>query len=524
MATIIHGSFWDDNINPDPGNYRTPDPAYHIYGYGGNDRLYGGDNDDVLDGGTGADFMSGDTGDDSYYVDNAGDVISEGDQHAPFGAGYDTVYAAISYTLPNATLPKYFGSAIVNGVEKLVLLESGGATNGFGNEIGNDIRGNSHDNRLEGRDGDDTLYGYAGEDRLYGGKHNDSLYGGLHDDVLDGGEGNDHLYGEGGYDILMGGLGNDVLDGGEEMYGGSGDDEYYVYTANTVVSEFLGGGYDQVFSTVDYSLPAGFEALMLVDGHYGLDGTGNGLDNTLVGNNSINTLQGLDGDDIIAAGAHNDRLLGGAGSDTLYGEQGFDILDGGTGNDTMIGGTGYDTYYVDSAADVVEEYAGEGRDTVNATVSHTLASNVEILNLVAGQNGTGNNLANIITGNAGDNNLNGGDGNDTLIGGSDTSIDRLTGGAGFDTFLYRDRDDSRAFATRTGDAIQDFDVNEDLIDLRALDIDAADLLIQDRVIQGVNLSTVSEDANGNGFLDEGEFSILVRIEGSGFVTTQDLLL
>lgn len=89
---------------------------------------------------------------------------------------------------------------------------------------------------------------------------------------------------------------------------------------------------------------------------------------------------------------------------------------------------------------------------------------------------------------------------------------------------YKSRDDSRAFTHRTGDAIQDFNVDQDRIDLRALDMDVSDMLIANRVLDGFNFSTVTEDTNGDGILDQGEFSILVRIEGAGFVTAQDILL
>ncbi len=48
----------------------------------GRDLIVGGDGNDVLDGQTGADTMQGGAGDDVYYIDNAGDVISE------VGGGY----------------------------------------------------------------------------------------------------------------------------------------------------------------------------------------------------------------------------------------------------------------------------------------------------------------------------------------------------------------------------------------------------------------------------------------------------
>ena len=93
----------------------------------------------------------------------------------------------------------------------------------------------------------------------------------------------------------------------------------------------------------------------------------------------------------------------------------------------MIGGTGNDTYVVDNVYDVVEEHAGEGTDTVIASVSYMLTANVESL-VLAGRggavNGTGNGLDNVITGNSSNNVLSGGGGKDTLDGGAgdDTAV------------------------------------------------------------------------------------------------------
>jgi subtilisin family serine protease len=159
----------------------------------------------------------------------------------------------------------------------------------------------------------------------------------------------------------------------------------------------------------------------------------------------------------------------GAGADTLQGLAGNDTLDGGAGADRLDGGAGNDLFYVDNVADqAVETLAGAagGVDKVQSSVSFTLDANVENLTLSgsAGLSGSGNDLANLLTGNSGDNRLyglagadtlNGGSGGDTLAGGQ--GADRLIGGAGNDRFVFEK-------GQVQGDAIEDFK-RGDLIEL-----------------------------------------------------------
>ncbi|MGO7172235.1 protease, partial [Rhizobium leguminosarum] len=87
--------------------------------------------------------------------------------------------------------------------------------------------------------------------------------------------------------------------------------------------------------------------------------------------------------------------------------------------DSLIGGAGDDTYIVDNAGDSVAENADEGTDTVKTVLaSYTLGVNVENLTYIgtAAFVGTGNGLANTITGGVGNDTLNGGAGADSLIG------------------------------------------------------------------------------------------------------------
>ncbi|HEY7809717.1 MAG TPA: M10 family metallopeptidase C-terminal domain-containing protein [Allosphingosinicella sp.] len=127
---------------------------------------------------------------------------------------------------------------------------------------------------------------------------------------------------------------------------------------------------------------------------------GSGHD-TMIGNAADNVLTGNGGNDLIAAGLGNDTL------------------DGGEGNDEMLGGAGNDTFIVGEAGDIVTELAGEGTDTVRASIDYALGANVENLVLTgSAQSGTGNALANVITGNDLANIIDGGAGADQMAGGA----------------------------------------------------------------------------------------------------------
>lgn len=152
----------------------------------------------------------------------------------------------------------------------------------------------------------------------------------------------------------------------------------------------------------------------------------------------------------------DDYLMGLAGNDTLKGGAGNDVLDGGDGNDNMTGGTGDDTYIVDSASDVITELASGGlADTVKSDVSYTITSAyIENLTLIGTDdiNGTGNAGTNTITGNSGDNKLDG----KTITGITDT----LVGGDGSDTYVVPAAGAGTVTITELGTGVGDIDVVE----------------------------------------------------------------
>ena len=143
---------------------------------------------------------------------------------------------------------------------------------------------------------------------------------------------------------ITGNAGANVLDGragADTLIGGAGNDTYVVDNAGDRVVENADEGVDTVQSSVSHTLSDNVENLTLTGGAH-INGTGNALDNVILGNSGNNILSGMDG---------NDTLVGGFGSD---------VLDGGAGDDNMQGGAGDAIYVVDSSGDSVHAAAAAG--------------------------------------------------------------------------------------------------------------------------------------------------------------------
>ena len=456
--------------------------------------LVGNAGANTLDGGGGADRMEGGLGNDTYLVDDIGDQTIE-----LSGQGTDTVVAAIDWTLAGE-------------IETLQL--TGAARSGIGNALNNSLTGTTSADSLDGGAGNDTMTGGAGDDVFIvdavGDVVQEAAGGGtdtvrssvniaalaaqVENLVLTGaarsGTGNaldNQITGTTGDDTLDGGTGNDTL------IGGAGNDSYRVDAAGDVIVESAGAGTDTVLASFDYTLGNDLENLTLTGSAH--VGTGNALDNLLVGGAGNDALDGAAGADTMAGGGGDDTylidsvsdvvqegtggghdtmvatvdvgiaagvevlqvlgegltatgdaadnaLLGSAGHQTLVGNAGNDVLDGGAGADTMVGGDGADTYYVDDLGDVVVETATGGIDTVVTSTGGVVGDNIENVRLAAGAHVlTGNAGNNTLAGNGGDDTLDGGDGDDLLLAGDGDDIlvaragtDTLSGGSGNDFY------------------------------------------------------------------------------------------
>lgn len=96
-------------------------------------------------------------------------------------------------------------------------------------------------------------------------------------------------------------------------------------------------------AAISWQLGNHLENLVLT-GTRTINGTGNTLNNVLIGNSAANVLSGEDGNDWLFGLAGNDILNGGHGNDTLDGGMGDDTLIGGRGRDSLTGGAGKDSF------------------------------------------------------------------------------------------------------------------------------------------------------------------------------------
>ncbi|WP_405403724.1 M10 family metallopeptidase C-terminal domain-containing protein [Paracoccus sp. Ld10] len=254
------------------------------------------------------------------------------------------------------------------------------------------------------------------------------------------------IYDAGGYDMLN--FGNDGQAQRVDLRAGAASDIYGLrgnlqIAHNTVIEGYVAGsGNDAVHGNAFANVLRGMGGNDRLSGGWGNDILHGGLGNDtlfgdvgadrLSGNQGNDTLTDLYGDNAMAGGYGNDTLTAGAGRDSLYGNDGADLILAGAGDDLIQGNTGFDTIR-----------AGAGNDRA--------------------EGGWGND---IVDGGWGNDRLFGQPGNDTMVGG--LGADAMAGGLGADTFRFFSAADS---TVARSDVIVDFNPDQDVIDLRALDVD-----------------------------------------------------
>ncbi|WP_041962596.1 hypothetical protein [Sulfurospirillum cavolei] len=480
-------------------------------GSGSQQTFYGGAGDDTLSGNTDGDYLDGEGGTNlaDYTAQSSNLVVN-------LASTSNNVY--LSGSMPTSsnsdTLANINNIATGSGVDTII---------GNGND--NIVRAGVGADTLIGGAGDDTLYGEAGNDTLSGGEGNDTLIGGMSTSVDSGIDtadysatsyygvtvdlqngtatgatiGTDKLYGIenvlgsaqsdtligasgtlntlsglGGNDTLYGNLEGDYLDGGT----GTNTADYSSETASIVANLTTGRAY--------FTSSSSYDALVSIQNV--LSGSGN---DTLIGLlDTLNTLNGNDGDDTLSGNLDGDSLIGGAGSDTLdyttanaaltidmgtqtlfksatssakdyyadaeviatgtYNDS-FTLststdtaamtLDGGAGVDTLDYGTLYDAINVSlNAATYTTVTIGSsgGNDDLIRNIENIFGSKTADTIL-------GDSLTNTLMGNEGSDTLDGGLGsdvvyggadNDTMIGTLDGANDFYYGDAGVDTIDY----------------------------------------------------------------------------------------
>ena len=433
-------------------NLYLEDTALAATGNSSVNALYGTDGGNILDGKAGADLLYGFGGDDTYIVDASGDQIFEnaddGTDTATSSVSYTLGENVEKLTLTGSSAINGTGNAIANVITgnsgNNILAGLGGADflNGgagtdtasyatsaeavavslmTGTASGGDAAGDTFlgIENLTGSNWDDTLEGNGGANVLAGGLGIDTASyehasaavkvslattssqttGGAGSDTLNGFENltgsgfNDTLTGNTGSNVLRGLAGDDVLNGGlgaDTLVGGAGNDTYVVDNIGDVVDEGAGSGTDLVQAAASFDLSAvlGNVENLTLTGSAAVNGTGNGLVNTIIGNGGANIIEGKGGADILDGGAGLDtvsyatsgaavtvilngatitfgiggdaqgdsiknfeNITGSAQADTLTGNGSANVINGGAGADTLTGGGGKDSFVFSSLLD-----------------------------------------------------------------------------------------------------------------------------------------------------------------------------
>ncbi len=432
-----------------------------------NDTLSGDAGDNTLDGSDGIDTVT-------YARAASGVTVSlalQGSNQATIGNGIDWLagFENLTGSAFDDTLSGDAGDNALDGGLGLDTLSYAAASAAVAVSLALTTAQNTIGAGTDTIKGFERLTGSAFDDILTGSSAANIIIGGDGNDSLDGGSGDDDLDGEGGDDVLVGGTGNDILRGGI----GSDTASYATSLGVTVdlsligAQNTVGAGFDQLIDienllgsirsdtlggdaganildgnagtdTVSYATAGAAVTVSLAlqgaaqnTGGGGLDTllnfenlTGSAFDDSLAGNAGTNIIDGGDGVDTVSYAAATSGVTvslaltvaqntTGAGSDTLRNIENItgsafnDTLSGDAGNNAISGGAGVDTVtYARAAAGVTVSLALQNGD------QNTVGNGIDFL--TGFENLIGSAFDDVLSGDAGNNALDGGLGLDTL--------------------------------------------------------------------------------------------------------------
>ena len=400
-------------------------PAAGLSGNGGNDTLTGGSGADQLAGQAGNDTLLGKGGFDLLFGGSENDTITGGDaDDQAFGqSGNDRMIWN-----PGDDTDLNEGAS---GTDTVEVIGGGGAEQFTATANGTRVRfdrinpapfaidiGTSENLVLNANGGDDSFSATGNLAALIkltvdGGTGNDTLLGSNGIDILLGGDGHDFVDGQQGNDVAFLGAGDDSFqwdpgDGSDVIEGQDGSDRlaFNGSAANEIMTASANGG--RVLFTRDV-------ANIVMD----LDDVESIVANALGGTDSLR-VNDLSGTDVVNVAA--DLAASGGGDDLAADNV---VVSAGNGDDvvTVTGAaTSAQVSGLPALVSVSGAIAGSDRLTVNALAgadvvdASLLAANSTLLTLDGGD---------------GDDVLIGGDGADALLGGAGDDV--LIGGPGLDT-------------------------------------------------------------------------------------------
>jgi Ca2+-binding RTX toxin-like protein len=320
-----------------------------IVGGNGIDTLTFGDGDNTIDvgfGTIGANTLTGGSGDNTVLGSDGIDTITigGGNNRLEVGDGANTLTVG----------PTFNGNNVIIAGSGIDTITIGGGNNcidaGWGTAGANTITASptgTGNNSILGSDGIDTISVGNGDNYIAAGGGANTITAGSGDNFITGGDAIDTITAMGGNNVIEAGtigvntittgVGNDVVETGtaaDVIATGAGDD--IIKDAGGAGSLAAGAGHDRLI--MDFSASAAAVTNTAVDTAGTYAGVIGGT--TYAGVEEFHVTGGS-GADIITTGAGADVLDGGAGADTLTAGEGSDVIYGTVG-DVIVGGEDLD--------------------------------------------------------------------------------------------------------------------------------------------------------------------------------------